>query len=239
MKRVNFTVNGKGGVGKTLISWVMAQFHQSTEKALYCADTDPTNASFARFKALGVEHILVTDKNMIVDKGRFDGLMEKLFAHPGESVIDTGAATFLPLMSYMRESGVLEMLKESGVSVVMHVPIVGGVAMKDTMTGLQAIVKQIDADIVVWENSYFGPIGNEDMTLSDTDFIKAHADRILGHMFLKDWDPATFGKDLRTVMGEDMTIDQAMRSPDFHIMQRQRLTMMKRDLFDQLGKLGF
>lgn len=62
MKRVNFTVNGKGGVGKTLISWVLAQYHQSTERHLYCADTDPTNASFARFTALDVKHILVTDK---------------------------------------------------------------------------------------------------------------------------------------------------------------------------------
>jgi hypothetical protein len=43
---------------------------------LYCSDTDPTNASFARFKALNVENILITDKNMVVNEGMFGVLVE-------------------------------------------------------------------------------------------------------------------------------------------------------------------
>lgn len=51
---------------------------------------------------------------MIIDKDRFDGLMEHLFAHPGESVIDNGAATFLPLMNYTLETRIFEMRRNSG-----------------------------------------------------------------------------------------------------------------------------
>jgi CO dehydrogenase nickel-insertion accessory protein CooC1 len=52
MKLCNLVVTSKGGVGKSFIAWVIAQLGMSKGYDMYCADTDPANATFAGYKAL-------------------------------------------------------------------------------------------------------------------------------------------------------------------------------------------
>ncbi len=46
--------------------------------------------------------------------------------------------------------------------------------------------------------------------------------------------PATFGADLQEMMKRHLTFAEAIASPDFPIMARQRLTKVQQDIFAQL-----
>ena len=53
MKQIHFVLQGKGGVGKSFISAILAQFIAKNSEVM-CYDTDPVNQTFAAFKALNV-----------------------------------------------------------------------------------------------------------------------------------------------------------------------------------------
>ena len=111
------------------------QTKASGEK-LHCFDTDPVNPSFSRFKGLKPEVIEILNESNNIDSRFFDGLVEKLVGEDGIAVIDNGAATFVPLMSYMAENEVPSFLVENGIRMIIHVPLVGGQALDDCITGL-------------------------------------------------------------------------------------------------------
>ena len=53
MKEVHFVTQSKGGVGKSFVAMLLAQYLQDrAEDKLFCFDTDPDNATFAEYKAL-------------------------------------------------------------------------------------------------------------------------------------------------------------------------------------------
>ena len=55
---VHFTLQGKGGVGKSLVSSLLAQYFQSIEGCtVKCVDTDPVNQTLANYKALNAQHV--------------------------------------------------------------------------------------------------------------------------------------------------------------------------------------
>ena len=53
---MNFHIvtQGEGGVGKSVIANLLAQYIKKTGRPLKCVDTDPVNKTFSSFKALNV-----------------------------------------------------------------------------------------------------------------------------------------------------------------------------------------
>jgi hypothetical protein len=238
MRQIHFTLMGKGGAGKSLISWLIAQYFASSGHELYCADTDPTNASFSKFKALNVDYIQIADDSMTIDSAKFDALVERLVEHQGVSVIDNGASSFLPFMRYMNENGVLELLMAHGCKVFIHAPLVGGVAMLETMRGLELILTATEAQVVIWENEYYGPatVGGE--RVSNAPMFVDHRDRIHGIVRIQEREEGTFGADIRETMAQHLTFDEAIKSPNTRLMRRQRLATVQRDIYGQLEGIG-
>jgi hypothetical protein len=229
---------GKGGVGKSLISWLQAQYFKSQERDLYCADTDPTNASFHKFSALNVEYIQILNQDMSIAPANFDMLIERLMEHEGESVIDSGASSFLPLMHYLNDNNVFEILENSGHEIVIHVPLVGGVAMEETMRGLELILKTFNVKVVLWENEYFGPIEINGIRLSDAALVRRYPGRVIGAVQMKAREMGTYGIDIRETMAKALTMEEAIASSATRLMRKQRLLMFQRDIFNQLLGLG-
>jgi protein traL len=239
MKEAHLIVQGKGGVGKSFGAMIVAQYLTAAAKAkVYCFDTDPVNQTFSRFKALEPEivSILTIDNN--IDTRNFDGLVEKLIEGDGIAVVDNGAATFVPLMSYIAENHVDELLKENGVRLILHVPVMGGQALEDCAVGLAQTVKFIDAEIVVWLNEHHGAIRLADgKGFTDLPVYTANESKIIGIINVAHRNPDTYGKDIQAMTSANLTFEQVDKSPDFGIMPRQRLRTVKRDLFAQLEKL--
>jgi len=229
---------GKGGVGKSLIAVTLAQYLLAIERPLSCIDLDPTSPTFKQFGALQVEHINIADSESNIDPTRFDVLMEKILASDTDWVIDTGAPTFLPLVNYLGENEVFSFLVESGRRVVIHSPLVGGVAMSETVNGLQAILKMSDCPVVIWENEYFGPVQMNGKRFVQTSGYEQFKDRVLGLVKLEKKNVKTAEADLRAMHARRLTWDEAINDEAFMSMQRNRLTIMRRDIEDQLAKIG-
>ncbi|MBF0804915.1 MULTISPECIES: conjugal transfer protein TraL [unclassified Neisseria] len=239
MKEAHLIVQGKGGVGKSFSAMIVAQYLKAAnDGAVYCFDTDPVNQTFGRFGALQAETVNILTADNTIDTRNFDGLIEKLIENEGMAVVDNGAATFVPLMSYIAENHVDELLKENGVRLILHVPVMGGQALEDCAVGLAQTAKTIDAEIVVWLNEHNGAIRLTDgKGFTDLPVYKNNQAKIIGIVHLPHRNPDTFGRDIQAMTAASLTFEEADKSPEFGIMPRQRLRTVKRDLFAQLEKL--
>ncbi len=115
MTTIDITMMGKGGVGKTTVSAFFSQHKLTKKQKIIAIDIDPVNASFASFKALNVLAFNIVDEEQAtIAPRKFDDLMEILLNAKEDVVIDSGASTFLPLLSYLLESGAITVLKDAG-----------------------------------------------------------------------------------------------------------------------------
>ena len=89
MSTVHLILQGKGGVGKSFIAALLAQYLQERGVAVHCFDADPVNSTLAGFPALNttkLDLIESSDKGRRINPRRFDDLVEQLPArHPARS----------------------------------------------------------------------------------------------------------------------------------------------------------
>ncbi len=160
MSTIHFVLQGKGGVGKSLVASLLFQYLNGQGLPVSGVDTDPVNSTFSGYKELNIQPLNIMDGDDI-DQRRFDSLMEIIFQQPKNShiVIDNGAATFVPLCSYLKENSALDLLCNEGHDILLHTVITGGQAVVDTSAGLKTLAISFPtAPLVVWLNRYFGDI---------------------------------------------------------------------------------
>lgn len=235
---VHLTLGPKGGIGKTLITTLLAQYLIARKEAnVLLADTDPTTPTFSTYKALEVAHVNIMTSDFNVDKGRFDKLMTHLRNHGGECAIDNGSSSFLPLLTYMLENDIVEFLHDGGKKVVIHVPIVGGQAMDECIKGLQLLLRHLPAArFVVWENPFFGPVGIEDVAVRDSALIKRNQERVFGVVTLPFGSPDTWGKTIGTMTRNRLTFAEARQRSDlYELVELSRLHKLEKSIHDQLS----
>src|SRR3954463_884862 len=75
---VHLSLQGKGGVGKSLVASLLAQYFTDRKKIpIRCIDADPVNQTLAQYKGLAAQRLDLM-KEGSVDQRAFDGLMETL-----------------------------------------------------------------------------------------------------------------------------------------------------------------
>ncbi|VTX54788.1 conjugal transfer protein TraL [Neisseria sp. DTU_2020_1000833_1_SI_GRL_NUU_006] len=248
MKEAHIIVQGKGGVGKSLTAAFLADYFAAKAKLaagekLHYFDTDPVNQTFARYNAFKPTVVEILTETNNIDSRFFDDLIEKLINEKGIGIVDNGAATFVPLMAYLSENQVPELLAENGVRLVVHVPVTGGQALDDCMTGLNQTLNGVSAKVVVWLNEFQGKIEkiveNKRKTFTEFAVYESHKDDIIGIVTLPQRNPDTFGADIRAITSQNMSLTQAVESKELGIMPRQRIKTVQKDLYEQLDEVPF
>ena len=74
---IHLTLQGKGGVGKSLVASVLAQYLRERGKEVRCIDTDPVNRTFAQYSALGADRLNLRDEHNRIEQRAFDSLIER------------------------------------------------------------------------------------------------------------------------------------------------------------------
>ena len=233
--KVNIVLQGKGGVGKSFIASVMAQYYYSKNKKPLCIDTDPVNATFHGFKALNVKHLdLMEDDD--INPHKFDDLIDLISKSKSDVIIDNGASTFVPMSHYLISSRIPSLLKKSGLELVIHTVITGGQALNDTLNGFQKMIKQFPEDVsfVVWLNPFWGKIELEGKEFESMKFYLDNKERVSAIIKIPKYKPETFGRDLADALQAKLTFDDAIKKPESTIMSRQRISIIRSDLFEQL-----
>lgn len=237
MKQSNWTIMGKGGVGKSFCTWLLAQYFIRENRKTYFADTDPTNATFSAYPEINAKHINITDEELNIDQSSFDKLVNDIASHDAYSVIDTGSPSFLPMMNYLSQNGTFDALMEAGHQVIVHAPLVGGPAKRDTLQGIYGILENTNAQMVIWQNDYFGAVMKDGMDFADTDLYGKFGDRILGVVHLPKREETTFGRSIHNLIEKRLLLS-ACDSEGFPFAEKSRIEKFRRDVFGKLEAIG-
>lgn len=236
MAKAHFILQGKGGVGKSLVAALIAQHRHENDTSVICVDTDPVNATFAGYDAFPVKRVELMNGNKI-DESEFDRLMEIIAENPdAEIIIDNGASSFIPLSSYLMDNQAIELLQDMGHQIVVHPVIAGSQSLIDTLTGFDSLANQFPdkAEIIVWLNQYFGEIEKDGIGFENMKVYQNHKKRVSGIINIKKQSDL-FGRDVKHMLESRQTFDQAMQSENYNFMSKNRLRMMKKDLWEQMN----
>lgn len=237
MSDIHFILQGKGGVGKSLISSILFQYLKQKNISVSGIDTDPVNSTFSNYKNLSVKRLEIMNGDD-VDTRRFDELVESILLKEdnGHIVVDNGAATFIPFCSYLKENNAFSLLKDAGHKVWLHSVITGGQAIDDTLAGLSTLAQVFyDVPIVVWLNRYFGDITASGKSFDQFKIYKDHGSKFHAVIEIPIKKQATFGKDLEDLFSKRETFETALNS-DLPIMVRQRLKTFWNELQIEVDK---
>jgi len=242
MKNVHFILQGKGGVGKSVIASFLAQYFVEQNKQIMCIDTDPVNQTFAGYEALLVKAINILDGDEINTRN-FDVLVQNILDNNCEHVIiDNGASSFVPLSNYIVSNDIAGYLDEENCQMIIHVVITGGQAMFDTLSGFNSLVNQFPAKnikFVVWLNPFWGLIEAEGKNFLNMRIFQLNQNRILSVVELPRLKEETFGRDLSDLLQSKKTFNQGIADISLQKMTRRRLQMIKEKIFTLLAQIDF
>lgn len=235
MNKIHLILQGKGGVGKSLVSSLIAQYKLSQDKDIVCIDTDPVNSSFAGYKALNVNIINIVEDNKI-NMRAFDSLIEQIIETDLDVIIDNGASSFIPLSYYIVQNNIVELLHEHGHEVIIHTVITGGQSQDDTLHGFVSLIEQFPdtCQFVIWKNPYWGDIKSDGKSFEEIHAYTANKDRISAIIGLPKLQKETFGIDFENMLRSKKTFDEAIADSSLTIMNRQRLKMTQREIFNSI-----
>lgn len=112
ISRIHLIGGEKGGVGKSLVSRLLAQYFIDSNQPFIGYDTDRSHGALLRFYSDYASPVLVDRYEML------DHIVESAAEQPGTRVlVDLAAQTHEPLAQWINESGVLEMAPLSGFEV--------------------------------------------------------------------------------------------------------------------------
>jgi len=235
MAKIHMVLQGKGGVGKSMVAATMAQYKAGKGQTPLCIDTDPINATFEGYKALNVRRLKIMDGDEINTR-HFDALVELMAPSESDVIIDNGASAFVPLSHYLISNQVPALLQALGHELAVHTVITGGQALLDTVSGFAQLASQFPGEclFVVWLNPYWGPIEQAGKGFEQMKAYTANKARVTAIIQIPALKEETYGRDFSEMLQARRTFAEALAMESLTIMTRQRLKIVKRQLFAQL-----
>lgn len=243
MSTAHFILQGKGGVGKSMIASILYQYFDNKGVDIRAIDTDPVNHSLESYQTFNVElHDILDGKN--IDQGKWDTLIDKICDEVpanGHIIIDNGASSFLALTDYIYKEELTEILKDAGVTPFFHVIITGGDALQHTLEGIDELLEVLPegTNFVVWVNPFFGKVQMGDRTYMDFKTIKENKARLKFFIELPDVDKQTLGRDLIDLFTRKVPMNDAIKSDQTHRMTKSRLKRYRDKIFSYIDTIGF
>lgn len=220
----------KGGVGKSMVSRLLAQYFIDHQIPFVGFDTDRSHGSLLRFYA-EYSSAVMTDRYEALDK-----IVETAIEHPGRRVlVDLAAQTQEPLVKWMDESGVLDMADLSGIALnYWHVMDSG----RDSVDLLKRLLDRFGQRVryVLVKNHLRGDDFGQLERSGELDRALGLGARV---MDLKKLHEAVVQKiDARNSSFWAARNGGAVDGPGLGIMERQRLKLWMNHSFDSIARVG-
>jgi hypothetical protein len=116
MASLNFIGGEKGGVGKSVVSRLLAQYFIDRGRPFTGFDTDRSHTSFSRFYADYASPVIV-DRYEGLDQVASSFEEVPAVGQQGSVIVDLAAQTAAPLARWIKDSDLLPLLGEMGVTV--------------------------------------------------------------------------------------------------------------------------
>ena len=236
MATMFITLQAKGGVGKSYVSSILAQYLMEAGHSVRCIDTDTTNPTLLKYKPLHAEYLQLSEDHVINPRA-LDQLVETISGADKETrfVVDVGSNGFQTLMAYEVENGVFDLLTEMGSQVIINAVIAGGPDASETLSGTRATLEHTRTPTLLWLNEHLGPLEHNGKAIADLDLLQSNADRLIGTVTLYQHTAATFGKDVENMLKQRLTFDEAIAQ--FDLMPRTRIKRIKQELWNQIEQV--
>src|ERR1700733_10960030 len=88
---IHLILQGKGGIGKSVVASWLAEFLIGRGQPVCCIDGDPVNRSLGQYKALRAEKLDLVNQDGLVQRTRYDALLERFATEDAVFVLDSGA----------------------------------------------------------------------------------------------------------------------------------------------------
>ena len=112
MSTIHLIGGEKGGVGKSVVARLLAQYMIDHEIPFTGFDTDRSHGSLLRFYSDYASPTVIDDYQSL------DAIIETASAQPDQRIlVDLAAQTHYPLALWIEESGVLDLAEELGISI--------------------------------------------------------------------------------------------------------------------------
>ena len=112
MSIIHFVGGEKGGVGKSVVARLLAQYMIDHELPFIGFDTDKSHGSLLRFYSDYAAPTIIDDYESL------EAIIETASARPEQRIlVDLAAQTHQPLARWLDESGVLDLAEELGITI--------------------------------------------------------------------------------------------------------------------------
>jgi hypothetical protein len=230
MTRLHFIGGEKGGVGKSMVSRLLAQYFIDHEIPFVGFDTDRSHGSLLRFYADYAAPAVVDRYEAL------DAIVEAAVEQPGRRVlVDLAAQTHDPLVRWMEESGVLDMADLSGIAVhYWHVMDSG----RDSVDLLNRLLDRFGQRVhyVIVKNQLRGDDFGQLQRSGELDRALGLGARVIEVRRLHD---AVVQKiDARNSSFWSARQSGHIDGPGLSLMERQRLKLWMGHAYDAISRLG-
>lgn len=230
-------LSGKGGVGKSVVARLLAEFLADKGDPPMAFDADPVNASFAAVPAFKAKVADLIDDDQKINASRFDAMIEDVLEAERPVVIDSGASSYLPLIAYMEENDLVTDLKSEGFDVYLHSIITGGAAADFTTHNFNDVASRFgdEAKVVVWLNHFWGKVVRDGKPFTEWRTYRANRDRIHCVFEIPKMASDTSAADFASMLERNVSLAEASGpQSDFRVMQRSRLFKIRRAIFEAM-----
>jgi len=241
-KPLHMTLAPKGGIGKSLIAALIAQWLADTGQNPIAFDNDPATATLMAYKGFSPPvRQLDLLRDGLVNQHAYDEMFMAMANEGGSFVVDNGASNFLEILNYIELSGLMEVMLDIGVQPYIHVPIVGGDDMALTMAGFEQIVARVStsAKIVVWLNRHKADMVIEGVPWEKTALYQRYKGRIEAELQLDRRDKMAVDA-IANMLTDRLTFKEVAESEDakrYNLIDKSRLRRFREDVFDQLTQV--
>lgn len=240
-----YVTNGYVVTHNTLVAWNLVQYLRDHGKTVTAIDLDSLTHSLVEWKGLFARPVdLLTGPDALLNGEALDRLAEDMIVSgAGENwVLDNGSSGFVGLTRYLVDNEFPAILRAHDGDMVIHAVMIGGPDSVHCLTGLHALLTDFKPPVkfVLWLNEFAGPFVMDGKLFEEMSIYRdmLAEDRVIGVVRLAELKKA-FLEDFTRMRSGLLTYGEATGSQKFLLMNRQRLTMIRRWIWDQLDALGF
>ena len=231
----------KGGIGKTLTASTLTQYLRSIGINVDAVDGDPQSPKLSLIKELNAPLLPLIEHGEI-KQSAFDPAFSHIIHTDNATLIDTGSGAFLPLLKYMRDNNLYELLKQVNKQLYFHVIVVSGPEKNNTAEGAAELLektKGTGTKVVIWQNERNGIPTFYGKGIDETDWYQNNLDQIAGIVKIRDYNNSAFEADFLAMMEENLIYQEIMngKSNTFDFMRQNRINRIFTDVYAELDAI--
>ncbi len=239
MKKVHFILQGKGGIGKSMVASLIAQYQKQVDGNVTCLDIDPVNKTFSSIKSFNAISLKIVDSGGDIDSKKFDAVIQNILKADDDMtfVVDNGSSSYVSFSNYLVENDIGNELVSANCIPIIHVVLVGGQSQNDTLFGFvkyPAIFGK-SYKYVAWVNPFFGDIDIDGYELEESSLYIQNNHFFDSFIKLPSKNRQTYGADFSKMLLNHQTFDEAMQAMEYSIMEKSRLHRLKIEIFKSIG----